>query len=65
MNNLKHAWGTKEGTPSESMECPVVGLKSDLDDSYINRRRTFCALLDIKGYPVAFIERFKTAGVDP
>ena len=43
---------------------PLSGCREWLNDRYIYRGRSFCALLNVKGDVVSFIERFKTGCVD-
>ena len=49
-----------KGTPLYSKNA-LFTRNQKLDHSDIGSRRAFLSLLDVKGYPVAFIEGFKTA----
>lgn len=51
----------KRASPRYWKECPHLLVNRKLNHSDIGSRRAFLSLLDVKGYPVAFIEGFKTA----
>ena len=47
------------------MKCPGSTWENALLDSHVYCSWTFCALLDLKGNAVAFVERLEARPVDP
>jgi len=45
-------------------KCPYIFSVKRLNYAYIDCRWAFFTLLDFEGNPVAFIQRFKAAGID-
>jgi len=55
----------KKGTPFYSPGCPYNFNRSYfLSDGYIYCRRALLTIFDVKGDPISFIQRFKTACID-